>query len=59
MNDTCSWPDLFDYHFAEIENDPADLLGSPTDNIDDELIDEEDEQEIDEDDEYEREIRAE
>ena len=59
MNDTCSWLDLFDYHFAKIESDSADLLSSPTDNIEDELIGEEDEQEIDEDDEYEREIRSE
>jgi hypothetical protein len=59
MNNTLSWPYLFDYYIKEIENDPADLIGSPIDNIEDELIDEEDEQEDNEDDEYLRELRSE
>ena len=58
MNDTHSWSYLFDYYISEIENDPADLLGSPMDSIEDEFINEEDEQE-DDDDEYEKEIRSE
>ena len=58
MNGTFSWPYLFNYHIAEIENDPADLLGSPVDSIEDELINKESEEEED-DDEYEKEIRSE
>ncbi len=59
MNNTFSWSYLFNYYIAEIESDPANLLNSSVDNIENELVNEEDEQEDNDNNEYEKEIRSE
>ena len=59
MNNTFSWSYLFNYYIAEIESNPADLLSSLIDNIEDELVNKEDEQEDSDNNEYEKEIRSE
>jgi ATP-dependent DNA helicase PIF1 len=56
-NDSASWTELFDRHYAEIENE-ADLLGPPVDNLENDHDNEESDDEQ-EDDEHEREIRLE
>ena len=59
MNNTFSWLYLFNYHIAEIESNSTNLLGSPIDNIEDELVNEKDEQEDSDNNEYEKEIWSE
>ena len=41
MNGSFSWLYFFNYYIIEIENNPADLLSSSVDSIEEELINEE------------------